>query len=206
MGREARCSVRWQGRTSEGKALLETSEILFRGGFRLKLPFAAIESVRASGGRLVVKTAEGTASFGLGPESAVWAERILNPKPVLDKLGVKPGMTVSVLGPADAALARQARDRSATVSVGRARPDSDLLFLFAETGGALARLAAARRAIRPNGGIWVLWPKGRPALTEDHVRSAARAAGLVDVKVVSYSPTHSGLKLVIPVASRGKTA
>ena len=41
MGNEARCKVRFGKQESEGKALLETSEVLFRGDFRLKIPFPA---------------------------------------------------------------------------------------------------------------------------------------------------------------------
>jgi hypothetical protein len=36
------------------------------------------------------------------------------------------------------------------------------------------------------------------------VRAAGPAAGLVDVKVVSFSDSLSGLKMVIPVAQRKK--
>jgi hypothetical protein len=50
--------------------------------------------------------------------------------------------------------------------------------------------------------VWVVWRKGVPDLKEDHVRAAARTSGLVDVKVVAFSPTHSALKLVIPKATR----
>jgi len=35
-----------------------------------------------------------------------------------------------------------------------------------------------------------------------HVIAAAKEAGLVDVKVVRFSDTHTALKLVIPVARR----
>lgn len=202
MGRETVCSVRFGRQTSEGKALLETAEILFRGDFRLKIPFSGIQSVRAIGDRLVVKTKDGTASFTLGPEAAKWAHKILNPRSLLDKLGVKPGMLISVVGGADPKLVRDAKARSATVSAGRLALDSDLVFLFAESATKLGRLKSARGAIRPNGGVWVIWPKGRPAFNEDHVRAGAKAAGLVDVKVVSYSEAQTGLKLMIRVADR----
>ena len=42
MGSEQLCTVRTGGKTSKGKALLETSEIIFRGDFRLKIPFESI--------------------------------------------------------------------------------------------------------------------------------------------------------------------
>ena len=47
MGNEVTCNVQFGKQQSEGKALLETSEILFRGEFRLKIPFSAIKSAKA---------------------------------------------------------------------------------------------------------------------------------------------------------------
>jgi hypothetical protein len=73
-----------------------------------------------------------------------------------------------------------------------------------ERTGDLARLPALRDALKSDGALWVVWPKGRPAFREDDVRKAALRAGLVDVKVASFSDTLSALKLVIPVARRGR--
>jgi hypothetical protein len=68
----------------------------------------------------------------------------------------------------------------------------------------LERLSALRSAIEPNGAIWVVRVKGKAAtVKEAEVMSAARAAGLVDIKVVAFSETHSADKLVIPVKDRG---
>jgi len=66
----------------------------------------------------------------------------------------------------------------------------------------LAKLAALERAIRRDGAIWVVWPKGQAHIKEDMVRAAALARGLVDVKVCAFSATLSALKLVIPLAKR----
>ena len=52
MGQEIKCRVDFSGQASEGKALLETSEIIFRGAFRLKIPFQAITALEASKGKL----------------------------------------------------------------------------------------------------------------------------------------------------------
>jgi hypothetical protein len=76
------------------------------------------------------------------------------------------------------------------------------VFLGATGPAALKRLPTLEKTIARNGGIWVVWPKGRREFTEDHVRAAALAAGLTDVKVVAFSATHSALKLVIPLARR----
>src|SRR5437867_4057493 len=106
MGLEAECDVRLGQQTSNGRARLEEKEILFRGDFRLKIPFGDVRSLR--------------------------------------------------------------------------------------------------RAIKPDGAVWVVWPKGQKAFREDDARRAGPAAGLVDVKVASFSDALSALKMVIPVKERSR--
>ena len=66
----------------------------------------------------------------------------------------------------------------------------------------LARLAKARTAIAPDGATWVVWPEGRKVFREDDVRAFAPRTGLVDIKVVAFFETLSGLKLVVPLRDR----
>ncbi len=201
MGNEARCEVRWGRKRSEGKALLESSELRFSGEFKLVIPFREITKLAAKDGELSVTFAGGTARFALGAAAAKWAEKIRNPKTLLDKLGVKPGQTAVVIGIADESFLR---DVSRVVETVRSRPgqDADLIFFGLANASELSRLLAMREALVPAGAIWAMWPKGRPELKEDHIRAAAIRAGLVDVKVAAFSATHSALKLVIPKARR----
>ena len=66
----------------------------------------------------------------------------------------------------------------------------------------LPRLEALRRSIKPEGAVWVIWPKGRKEFREDDVRAYGPRAELVDVKVMAFSDTLSGLKMVVPLAKR----
>jgi hypothetical protein len=50
--------------------------------------------------------------------------------------------------------------------------------------------------------IWTLRPKGSRDLTESEMMRAGKDAGLVDVKVVSFSDTLTAEKFVVPVARR----
>jgi hypothetical protein len=122
-------------------------------------------------------------------------------RPLLDKLGVKPGARTSLLGLDDPAFLQQLEERAADIS-SRPRKDSDLIFFYVEDRADLPRLGALRHNIHPAGAIWVLWRKGRETLREDHIRAFGPEAGLVDVKVVAFSATLSALKMVIPVAQR----
>jgi hypothetical protein len=125
--------------------------------------------------------------------------------PLLDKLGVRPGMRVALIGIDDEMIRPLLGERTSDITEGWPLPDTDIVLLGADSIEALEPLEALARRIRPNGAIWVVSRKGRAATVRDvDVIEAARAAGLVDNKVVSFSPTHTSLRLVIPVALRPK--
>jgi hypothetical protein len=123
--------------------------------------------------------------------------------PLLDKLGVRPGMRVALLDVEADAIRPLLADRTSDVTEGWPEPDTDLVFLGADDTTALQPLADLAGRIRPNGAIWVVSRKGKAATLRDvEVMAAAKAANLVDNKVVSFSATHTALRLVIPVALR----
>jgi hypothetical protein len=203
MGSEAVCLVRFGERVSEGKALLETTELLFRGDFRLKIPFRAITRLAADNGELTVGFSEGTAVFELGANASKWAAKIRNPRGLIDKLGVKAGQRVAVLGVTDADFLEDLRGHNVEVNDNALLPNADLVFYQADEPKALTRLAELRQSLAAKGAIWVISPKGRAAPIKDtDVMAAAREAGLVDTKVVAFSDTHTALKLVVPGAKR----
>ena len=120
----------------------------------------------------------------------------------LDKLGVKPGMRVALVGLDDAAFRRELGERTDDIADGTPRKDTEMILLAVDGPAPLKRLTALQRSILRNGSIWVVWPKGQAHIKEDIIRTAAIAQGLVDIKVIAFSETLSGLKLVIPVARR----
>jgi len=122
MGQEARCRVRVGDQLSDGKALLETDELVFRGddGYRLKVPFKEMRSVEARDGELRVESPDGWVVFELGAQAEKWAQKILNPRSLLDKLGVKAGMRVLVLGVEDEGFLAQLGERTDEVVLGTA--------------------------------------------------------------------------------------
>ncbi len=67
-------------------------------------------------------------------------------------------------------------------------------------------LPLLKHQIKPNGIIWVSWPKKASKIstdiTEDTIRNYAIKIGLVDIKVCAVDEIWSGLKLVIPVKDR----
>ena len=204
MGQELRCVATYAGQAGEGKVHLDTDEVIFRGDFRLRVPFCDIQSVEASDGQLRLRLEAGEAVFALGPQAEKWAAKIRNPPSLLDKLGVKPGLCVSLAGfdPAVDRLEAKIAARTGDVHSGEAVPNSDLVLYRINSLGELDRLPALKDRIKPNGAIWVISPKGRKHFTDRDVMAAGLRAGLVDVKVARYSATHTAAKFVIPVRLR----
>ena len=125
--------------------------------------------------------------------------------PLLDKLGVRPGARVALVGDVDpdGVFRGLLADRTSDVTLGLPAPDTDLVFLAADSTAELAGLTDLRIRIKPAGAVWVVSRKGKAATLRDvEIMAAARQAGLVDNKVVSFSDTHTSLRLVIPVADR----
>jgi hypothetical protein len=118
-------------------------------------------------------------------------------KPLTEKLGVRPGLTVYVDGgpPHTAELLDGAPFTS------RLPRQADLTLLFATSRSRVQkRLPVVVGRTVTDGMVWVCWPKKASKVPTDLddgvVRELGLAAGLVDVKVAAVDETWSGLKFV----------
>jgi hypothetical protein len=134
--------------------------------------------------------------------------------PLVKKLGIAPGHRVVVLG-AEASfttgLELPERVELATKLPGGGLCDVLMLFVSkrAELDERFAKLAAK---VKPDGAIWVAWPKAsarkRHRLDSDMSENAVRAVilplGYVDNKVAAIDDIWSGLRCVLRVENRPK--
>ena len=202
MGLEATCRVRSGSAVHEAKVLLETDELIVRGAARQRIPLSAVSNVAAADGELRIEHDGGTIVLELGDAAVRWADRIRSPRTLLDKLGVRDEQTISVSGVGDEEFLAQLARSGARVQTGRLEKDSDIIFLGATTSRDLTKLAAAAKAIRRDGAVWVVHPKGKGALRDTEIFAAAKDVGLTATKVARFSATHTAEKLVIPLARR----
>ncbi len=202
MGNEVTCRVRFGNQESVGKVLLETNEILFRGDFRLKMPFPTIKSVKAANGELRVETSEGLAVFELREAAEKWRDKILYPKSRLEKLGVKPGAKVSLFGDFEAEFLREVSGLTKSLIKSKVTSDSESIFFAADSREGLAALSKISKSMQGATALWIVYPKGQKHITENDVLSAGRKCGLKDVKVVGFSSLRTALKFVIPLSQR----
>jgi hypothetical protein len=130
-------------------------------------------------------------------------------KPVVQKLGIKPGFRIFTAG-LPAAYGDIVGKLPAGVTIATtAKAPLDMVHVFVTKAAGLAgKLRSYRSAILPDGMIWVSWPKkssGVPTdLSDNVVRETALSLGLVDIKVCAIDETWSGLKFVIPRDQRVK--
>ncbi|HEV3199933.1 MAG TPA: hypothetical protein VGZ73_18645 [Bryobacteraceae bacterium] len=200
MGQELECRLHYQRRTLAGKAYLETDYVLFRGEERLKILLKDLTVVKASGGVLTLEFAGGEAELELGKAAEKWREKILHPPSRLEKLGVKPGLSVRLAGEFEAGFLDELRVENAALAQGRSKVD--LVFFAAERASVLHQVATLAAGMKPDGAIWVVYPKGVAAIREMDVLNAGRDGGLKDVKVARFSTTHTALKFVAPLEKR----
>jgi len=129
-------------------------------------------------------------------------ERDYSHRSLLDKLGVKPGQWICVLGVEDAAFLKDLADRVPQFVRRKLPSGADMFLLGAENRTALARVKLLASAIQKAGAIWIVYPKGQTHIREADVRAAGISAGLTDNKVCRFSDTHTALRFVIPLARR----
>ncbi len=129
-------------------------------------------------------------------------------KPLPEKLGYRAGQRALFiglppgLGELASAVAFASAVQKPSWDVAVPSGSFDLIHAFTRRKADLDKhLVALQKALKPDGTIWVSWPKKAAKVetdvTEDRVREAALRLDLVDVKVAAVDAVWSGLKLVI---------
>jgi len=124
-------------------------------------------------------------------------------RPLLDKLGVRPGAKVAVVHLNDPSFSRLLRSRTTDVVAGKPRLPCDIVFMGVTRPEDLKRIAGVKTWIEPNGAIWVIRPKGPTSPIRDtDLIAAGLAAGLVDNKIASFSDTQGAMRFVFRLRDR----
>ena len=127
--------------------------------------------------------------------------------PLAKKLGIKTSANVMLINAPDHYMQLFTDMPADVYFVDDAGIKKDLVHFFTKSNGELlTNLPLLMKQIKPDGIIWVSWPKKASKvvtdITEDVIRNFALKIGLVDVKVCAVDEVWSGLKLVIPVKDR----
>jgi hypothetical protein len=127
--------------------------------------------------------------------------------PLAKKLGIKDGFHIKLIDAPDYYLFLFTDLPPNLYFDDAASGTIDFIHFFTKSASEYkSRLRELKQQIKPNGMIWISWPKKASKvptdITEDIIRNYALETGLVDIKVCAVDETWSGLKLVIPVKDR----
>jgi|SRR5450432_1659820 hypothetical protein len=127
--------------------------------------------------------------------------------PLIKKLGIKENFKIRIIHPPANYFDLLADLPANTRNVKDTTIKKNFIHYFPKDGKELyAMLPKLKGEIKPDGMIWVSWPKKSSKIpsdiTEDFIRNYAIKTGLVDIKVCAVDEIWSGLKLVIPVKDR----
>jgi hypothetical protein len=127
--------------------------------------------------------------------------------PLPKKLGIKPGLRVSLVDmPADVRAELKDSLQQCKIVRGRFLGKIDFIISFAESKEDLEDLDFISTWLAPAGMLWICWPKKSSEVAtdvdENVVRKIGLATGLVDVKVCSVTEVWSGLKFVRRIKDR----
>jgi hypothetical protein len=125
-----------------------------------------------------------------------------SPSRLSRKLGLKAGARIVVISPPDRYWDLVHPLPDGVMVAGPRAKRLDFAHVFIERRAELARaLPKLVARLKPDGMIWVSWPKRASGVstdvTEDVIREMALPLGLVDTKVCAVDETWSALKLVI---------
>jgi hypothetical protein len=132
------------------------------------------------------------------------AERNYTHRDITDKLGLKSGHAVRVVGGGDQALLSRVCEKTGRQLAGDDTMADVILYWPKTSDEITSYLKELRTAIVPNGGIWVITAKkshkstsGMAYLNQTDLIPLGLAAGLVDNKTCSVSEHESGMRFVI---------
>jgi hypothetical protein len=194
-------------READATVLLETDEFVVRGDARVRIKRSDIQRITRRAGVVTVTGPTAVVTLTLGePAAQRWQIKLGEPpKQLIDKLDVKPGAAVWLIGTHDATLRSQLARRTENVSLGSTAKNRDVVFVEVRDDADLVRIKRANAAIADHGAIWIIHPKGPNGVADTTIFGEAKALGLTYTKVARVSETLTAQKLVRPVASRNST-
>jgi hypothetical protein len=125
------------------------------------------------------------------------------------KLGIKDGARLAVLSAPEGFDRTLGRLPDGVHVRRQARGRVDVIVFFVTRRAELSRrFPTMARALEPEGGLWVAWPKKTSGVATDLVFEVVQdiglGGGLVDNKVCAIDETWSGLRFVYRLADRAK--
>lgn len=180
-----------------------SDHVTFSGGRRGQVKYSTIEVVGTGKGVLRIRVDGNMMEFDLGDKVERIAAKIRKPPSRLDKMGLKLGMAIDLIGEAPMDFLKEL-DARGIESATTVEDGMVARIAFAPEAEALLEIPAWTQGLADDTALWIVFPKGGHQIRELDVIGAGREAGMKDVKVVRFNDKLTALKFVVPVADRGR--
>lgn len=188
------------GQKVEVKADFGSDHVTFSGGRRGEVKFRDMEVVSTNKGTLKLRVDGAVMEFPIGDKVDRLANKIRKPPTRAEKMGIKPGQRVLV-ELEDSGFRKEVK----ALGVKEAPNELDHLVVGAYSLLDLDFVSWSSR-IHKDGGVWVIFRKGRPDFRETDILAAGREAGLRDYRVARFDEKRTALKFVWPLEKRDDVA
>lgn len=202
MGQEYSGTVIVGGQKVNVRGDFGSDRVRLSGGKRGDVPYKGVEVVSTTKGILRVRIDGTILEFDVGSTVDRLANKIRKPATRLEKMGIKAGLQIALVGPQDKSFVDELRRNAPTFTDGRPTGLVDVLVYAAKSIDDLADIPALAQHLEPDGGLWVVYRKGKRDPAELDVIAAGRQAGLKDIKIARFSETHTAMKFVLPLEDR----
>jgi hypothetical protein len=124
----------------------------------------------------------------------------------VDQLGVKPECAIQLVGDFEPGFLEELRQRQVNPTQSRPREKRDLVLFAAKQTSDLLKIGKLVPALKPEGALWIVYPKGVAVTREIEVLEAGRAAGLTDLKVARFSGAGDPIRYKPPAGGKPAAA
>lgn len=198
MAMEAACRLQVGRQKYEGRVRMEGGYIDFSGATKFRFRLGEIRNPSRAEDAIQFDFHGNAVSIQVGEKAAPrWIDYILHPQTQAEKLGVREGDTVRIIGHEDPELLASIADKGAS-AVHSSTATCDVMVLGVERPTDLHAVRHLFDRIRPSGSLWVLLPKSVRTVTKANVVVAARESSLELSKALDYSESFSAFRMNRP--------
>lgn len=197
MGREAKTEYDDGRERAAVKAHLDSFNLQLTGGKKLTVALGDVKSATVDGDRLKVAAGRTKFTLALGArEAELWRKKILSPPGLGEKLGFKPGKSVTLVGAIPPEVVDAAKGFEAqTAARFPAALKGDIAVVVLPAGKEAQFIRTVAGALGPSTAAWLVYAKGG-AVNGDDIIGLARREGLKDTKVARISAIHAALRFI----------
>ncbi len=187
MGLEAKTLLHTEGLCFEINALLESDELIIRGPYKMRAKFSQLQNISAQGDELFFDFGGDSFRLELGENAQKWHKKIISPpKPLHEKLGLKPETKISAFNNLDSVALNHA------ISANLSKPnDAQILIAQITSKQDIESLIDANSKALLS--VWLVNVKGKNSpFNENQIREIMRANLYIDIKTCAIDDVFSG--------------